>query len=144
MARFVIEKDTYGTYTVIDSVRAKTAVCEFDCYMGAFETLQEGEEYQVETEQRYAEDAQKDTGTMTTVMTHWTKEDIAVLCKMAEELAFQDHSKYCEYCCTKLSEDHSKYCIYCQDIIVDYLFQQSIEEMAFDMQQKLAVERGLY
>jgi hypothetical protein len=77
-------------------------------------------------------------------VTHWTKEDIAVLCKMAEEMAFANHSKYCESCQVVLAVDHSKYCNNCMEDIADYLFQQAFDEMALDMQQKLAVERGLY
>ena len=51
---------------------------------------------------------------------------------------------YCESCQVKLAVDHSKYCNDCMEDIADYLFEQAFDEMARDMKEKLAVERGLY
>jgi hypothetical protein len=63
---------------------------------------------------------------------------------MAEELAFVDHSRYCESCQVVLVKDHDIYCDKCMEDIADYLFQQAFDEMAQDMKEKLAIERGLY
>ena len=55
-----------------------------------------------------------------------------------------DITVYCENCKVIEVKDSDKYCLRCAQEICDWLFDIEMDRLAVEVQEKIAIDRGLY
>ena len=81
MARFIMVQVGEDSYDVLDSARMNSNYTPDDYHMGYNMSEADAKQYCKEVEIAYAAAEQADRGKHMASVTHWTNEDVAVLCK---------------------------------------------------------------